>query len=89
MTRSKHSKKDVELALQYAEACGWRIEVGGGHAWGKLFCPYNDQECRCGEFCIVSVASTPRNPSTHARQLRRVVDNCARHRSDDEEPHDE
>ncbi len=50
------------------------------HAWGRMYCPYNDEECRCGEFCITSIWSTPKNPSNHARALRRVVDNCTSHR---------
>jgi hypothetical protein len=75
MARARHPKKEVEEALRHAEANGWRITVGGSHAWGKMYCPYNDAECRCGEFCIASIWSTPRNPGTHARQ-RRVVDNC-------------
>jgi hypothetical protein len=77
MGRARHPKKEVEEALRYAEASGWRIEVGGSHAWGRIYCPYNDAECRCGEFCITSVWSTPRNPGNHARQLKRVVDNCS------------
>lgn len=85
MARKRHSKKEVEAAIQYAESHGWRIEVGGGHAWGKLYCPYNDQECRCGEFCIASIASTPRSAANHAKQIRRVVDNCTRYRNPDEE----
>ncbi len=44
-------------------------------------CPYNDEECRCGEFCITSIWSTPKNPGNHARALRRVVDNCSRQRA--------
>ena len=76
MTRQKHPKKEVEDALRYAEAHGWRIEFGGSHAWGKIYCPYNDAECRCGEFCISSVWSTPKNPGNHGKQIRRVVDNC-------------
>ena len=55
MARRAHPKKEVEQALQYAEANGWRIEMAAGHAWGRLYCPYNDSECRCGEFCIASV----------------------------------
>jgi hypothetical protein len=43
-----------------------------------MYCPYNDEECRCGEFCVVSIWSTPRNAGNHARALKRVVDNCAR-----------
>ena len=63
MTRPRHSKKEIEAALAHAEAQGWRIELASGHAWGRLYCPHNDSECRCGEFCIVSVWSTPKNPA--------------------------
>ena len=80
MGRNTHPKKEVDEALEYAEAQGWTVEKATGHAWGRLYCPYNDAECRCGEFCIVSVWSTPENPSNHARQLKRVVDNCPTHR---------
>jgi hypothetical protein len=81
MARASHPKKEVEAALRHAERHGWRVVVGGSHAWGRMYCPYNDQECRCGEFCIASVWSTPRNAGNHARQLMRVVDNCTTHRS--------
>jgi len=70
MARAKHPKKEVE------EENGWRIEVGGSHASGRMYCPYNDPECRCGESCITSIWSTPKNAGNHARQLKRVVDNC-------------
>lgn len=76
MSRPSHPKKEVEAAIRHAEAFGWRVTVGGGHAWGKIYCPYNDQACRCGEFCITCIWSTPRSPDNHARALRRVVDNC-------------
>ena len=72
-SRTKHPKKEVEEALRYAEEAGWRVSVGGSHAWVKIYCPYNDEECRCGEFCIASVWS---NAGNHARQIKRVVDNC-------------
>jgi hypothetical protein len=86
MGRARHPKKEVEDAIRYAESCGWRVEVGGSHAWGRIYCPYNDAECRCGEFCIASIWSTPRNPGNHARQIKRVVDNCAaRRRSEKDE----
>ena len=52
MVRPSHPKKEVEEALRHAEGQGWRVEVGGSHAWGRMYCPYNDEECRCGEFCI-------------------------------------
>ena len=80
MARPPHPKKEVEEVLRLAEEQGWRIEVGGGHAWGRIYCPYNDDECRCGEFCITSVWSTPKNSGNHARALRRVVGNCTTHK---------
>lgn len=76
MARPKHPNKDVEAALEYAEAHGWWVEPARGHAWGRMYCPWNDDECRCGEFCIASIWSTPRNPGNHARQIGRVVDGC-------------
>ncbi|WP_416423816.1 hypothetical protein RAM80_28950 [Pseudomonas sp. App30] len=80
MGRTKHPKKEIEAALQHAESQGWVVKLGGGHAWGKIYCPFNDSECRCGEFCITCVWSTPKNPTTHASQLCRVIDNCSRQR---------
>ena len=88
MARNRHPSKDIEAALRHAERAGWRVEVRGSHAWGKTFCPYNDGGCRCGEFCITSIWSTPKVPRNHARQLRRVVDNCAA-RSREEQEDDE
>jgi hypothetical protein len=76
MKRNRHPKKEVEEAIRYAEEFGWQIEVGGSHAWGKMKCPYNEKDCRCGMFCIASISSTPRNAANHAKQIRRVVDNC-------------
>lgn len=32
MARASHPKKEIEMALRYAEEQGWRIEVGGSHA---------------------------------------------------------
>jgi hypothetical protein len=74
----KHSKKEVREAIEYAKSKGWRIQLssGSGHAWGQMYCPYNDKDCRCGEFCIASIWSTPRSPVSHARQIRKVVDKC-------------
>lgn len=81
MVRRTHAKKEIEAALTHAERRGWRIQSGGtGHAWGKMYCPYKEAECRCGEFCISSVWSTPKNALNHARHLRRVVDNCTAYR---------
>ncbi len=76
MTRKKHSKPEVEAAPGYAESHGWRIDDKGSHAWGKMYCPTNDARCGCDEFCIASIASTPKNAGNHGKQLRRVVDRC-------------
>lgn len=81
MARRPHPKSEVEAALRHAETHGWTIREGGSHAWGRMYCPWNDETCRCGEFCIASIWSTPKNPGTHGRQLRRVVDNCVRERT--------
>jgi hypothetical protein len=77
MSRPVHPKKEVEAAIKHAESNGWRVVHGGAHAWGKLYCPYDDDECRCGEFCIAGIWSTPRNAQNHANALRRVVDHCS------------
>ena len=84
MTRKRHPRKEVEEALCYAEKKGWRVEVIGSHCWGKIYCPYNDRECRCGEFCITSIWSTPRNPGNHAKLIRKVVDKCTSRGEEDE-----
>jgi hypothetical protein len=73
---SSHPNKDIAAALKYAAEHGWEIKQGGAHAWGKIYCPYNEPECRGGEFCIQSIWSTPKNAGNHAKQIRRVVDNC-------------
>lgn len=74
MTRSKHPNKDVERAIQYAEANEWKVKEGGH--WGFLYCPYNDDECRCGTRCKAGIWGSPKNPGNHAKQLRDVVDGC-------------
>ena len=84
MPRKRHSKKDIEEALVYAESHGWRIEPATGHAWGRLYCPYNSADCRCGEYCVISIWSTPKSASNHARQIRRVIDRCLLHAHDED-----
>lgn len=81
MARRTHPKPDIEAALRYVEQNGWRVEIGGSHAWGKIYCPYNDKDCRCGTYCISSIWSTPKNAGNHAKQIRRTVDNCTNHKS--------
>src|SRR3954468_16239711 len=48
--RPRHPNKEIEAALAYAEGRGWRIVRLRGHAWGKMMCPWNDEECRAGRF---------------------------------------
>ena len=50
MKRRIHPNKDIEAALSYAECQGWQVRPGGAHCWGKMYCPWNDRACRCGEF---------------------------------------
>ena len=82
MARKPHPKADIEAAVRHAESHGWRVVPGGSHCWGRMYCPARSDECRCAEFCIASIWSTPKNAGNHARQLRRVVDNCARFRDE-------
>ncbi|WP_081019969.1 hypothetical protein [Ralstonia solanacearum] len=87
MARSRHPNKGIEKAIRHAEENGWGVKesTGKGHAWGALYCPYKDAECRCGTFCIASIWCTPKNSDNHASQLRRIVDNCTTHRAQREE----
>lgn len=82
MNRKRHTDKDIESAIAYAELKGWRVEMRKGHAWGRMYCPFNDLQCRCGEFCVASIWSTPKNKGNHARQIRRIVNNCTGSRDD-------
>ena len=81
MPRSRHPKPAIEKAVRYVEQLGWRVELSGGHAWGRLYCPMSTREG-----CIVSVWSTPRVPENHARQIRKVVDACPHREGTREEP---
>jgi hypothetical protein len=71
MARSRHPNKEIEAAVGYAESKGWRVVVGGSHAWGFLYCPH-----RARDGCRLHVWSTPRDPFAHAKDLRRGIDNC-------------
>lgn len=74
----KHPNKEIRAAIAHAVENGWTVKKAGSssHSWGQIYCPSRDSNCRCGEFCITSIWSTPRKPSNHAKQIRRVVDNC-------------
>lgn len=88
MARKKHPIKEIDAAVRYAEKCGWRLTSAGNsaHCWGRLFCPYGavNASCRCGDFCIISVWSTPRNGQSHASSIRRAVEKCILMEGEDE-----
>ena len=71
MARPAHPLGEVELAVQFAEANGWRYVASRGHPWGRLMCPGAQRGA-----CIMSVWSTPRDAYVHAQQIRRRVRNC-------------
>lgn len=77
--RPRHTDKEVEDAIQYAETKGWRCDYPRGH-WGRLFCAHADREG-----CQVGVSGTPKNPGTHARQLKRAIDRCPHEKGNDDE----
>jgi hypothetical protein len=64
--RPRHSKKEIEEALQYAEDNGWTVQYPFGH-WGAVRCP---------QTCFQAVFSTPANVGNHAKAIRRAVDRC-------------
>ena len=77
MPRPRHLNKEIEAAVRHAEDLGWRVTIGGSHAWGFLWCP---RQARDG--CRRRVFSTPRNPEAFARRLTRDIDSCP-HRPED------
>lgn len=67
--RDRHPKKEVEEALQDADAAEWTCERrGGGHAWAVIRCKFG-----C---CQLSVSSTPKNTGNEASRIRRKVKRC-------------
>ena len=68
-----HSNKHIQDAVRYAEGKGWTVTKAGGraHIWGVLWCPE-----RSREGCRIQIMSTPRNPESHARDIRRGIDQC-------------
>lgn len=77
MARARHPNKHIEDAVKYAESLGWDVRLSNGHAWGRLLCPRHTREG-----CAISVWSTPRNPESHARQIRRDIDTCPHQQGD-------
>ena len=71
---SNHPNKHIREAIRYAQSQGWTVTKAGprAHIWGTLLCPRHTREG-----CRVRVMSTPRNPESHARDIRRYVDRCS------------
>ncbi|WZO97855.1 hypothetical protein EP7_004907 [Isosphaeraceae bacterium EP7] len=69
--RPRHPNKEIEAAVQEAEALGWTWQASNGHAWGRLDCPAKNRDG-----CSFSVWSTPRNPANHARKIRSDLARC-------------
>lgn len=69
--RPKHPNKEIEATLQEAEADGRIVIKRSGDAWGIMRCASGE---RGG--CQASIWSTPRDPDTHAKQLRRAAIRC-------------
>ena len=69
--RTRHTSKEIEAAVAYAESKGWTLIPAKGHAWGILRCP---RARRDG--CSMSVYSAPRSAENHADDIRRFVDRC-------------
>lgn len=66
VSRGRHQKKEVADVLQDAEEVGLTVvELHAGHRWGEVICEKCDS--------TREVWSTPRNPSTHAKQLKRFI----------------
>lgn len=68
-TRPRHTNKEVEDAVAYAEGLGWTWRKQGH--WGRLYCAHADRDG-----CQVGVNGTPKNAGNHARQIVRAIDRC-------------
>lgn len=67
MTSSgRHPKKEIAEVLRLAQSAGLVVrEIHRGHRWGEVICT----PCQSNR----SVYSTPRDPSTHAKQIDRFI----------------
>lgn len=73
MARNSHPSREIETAISDAETKGWRYIPAGGsaHCWGKLYCK---EASRDG--CKMSIWSTPKSASDHAKQIKQRVAKC-------------
>ena len=66
----KHPNKEIRAAIEYALNKGWQLKLSNGHAFGRLYCKQGHTEH------LHSVWSTPKDPSGHARRLKKLIDQC-------------
>ena len=71
MARDRHSKKELEAVVEYAEQQGWEVRTGRRHAKFKLLCPHHDRDG-----CMIPVWGTPVDVDDHAKDVRRAIDRC-------------
>ena len=74
-----HPNKEIRKAIEYGESRGWRLELSDGHAYGRLYCPESSREGH-----VLSVWSTPKDPFSHARRIRKFVDSCEHSAGEDD-----
>lgn len=74
--RKRHPNKEVEAVLKELEGLEWKVRVSKGHAWGTIRCPQNEDDCRCGKYCQMSIWSTPRDPQAFANHIRNKALSC-------------
>ncbi|NCO73799.1 MAG: hypothetical protein GW795_12050 [Cyanobacteria bacterium] len=72
----KHPNKEIREIIEYGVKKGWIVKESNGHAWGILYCPYNNKNCRAGKHCKTSIWSTPTDPQYFAKHLKRIIDKC-------------
>ena len=85
MSRHRHPHPAIERAIKYAESRGWEVRPAGksSHAWGRLYCPYNQPGTVCTSDCVSSIYGTPSSPEDHAKLIRKRVDRCVGGRQSD------
>ena len=66
-----HPNKHIREAIEHAISRGWRFVPSKGRPFGILYRPAGTRDGH-----HFTVASTPRNPEDHAKDLRRKVDRC-------------
>ncbi len=68
----QHPNKEIRAAIDAAVEAGWKVVESGksSHAFCRLKCGEGHREHQ------MSIWSTPRNATAHARQIRRKIEEC-------------